>query len=135
MQFIGKIMGDPNKKDIKAIRPLIDKINALEPDMKKLSEEELAAKTPEFRSQLFLYLKGGMVLENELVKLFREALDAIETRAIHCTDEQLHLAVHDYRKKLDHHDDPEEVLKDHLQDTLSERFEQAYEKLSPGLNV
>ena len=42
MQFIGKIMGDPNKRDIKAIRPLIDKINALEPGMKKLSDEELA---------------------------------------------------------------------------------------------
>jgi preprotein translocase subunit SecA len=134
MQFFGKLMGDPNKRDLKAIQPTIDKINALEPTIKKLSDEELAAKTQEFRSQLFLYLKGGMVLENELVKLFREALDAVETRAAHCTDEQLHLAVRDYRKRLDHHSDPEEVLKDHLQDTLSECFEQAYEKLSPALN-
>jgi preprotein translocase subunit SecA len=134
MQFFGKLMGDPNKRDLKAIQPTIDKINALEPTIKKLSDEELAAKTQEFRSQLFLYLKGGMVLEDELVKLFREALDAIETRAEHCSNEQLHLAVRDYRKKLDHHSDPEEVLKDHLQDTLSECFEQAYEKLSPALN-
>ncbi len=81
MQFIGKIMGDPNKKDIKAIRPLIDKINALEPDMKKLSDEELAAKTAEFRSQLLLYLKGGLVLEDELVKLFREALQSVKPLA------------------------------------------------------
>ncbi len=134
MQFFGKLMGDPNKRDLKAIQPIIDKINALEPSIKKLSDEELAAKTQEFRAQLFLYLKGGMVLENELVKLFREALDAVETRAEHCSDEQLHQAVRDYRKKLDHNSDPEEVLKDHLQDTLSECFEQAYEKLSPALN-
>jgi preprotein translocase subunit SecA len=134
MQLLGKLLGDPNKRDLKAIQPLIDKINTLEPTIKKLSDKELAAKTQEFRSQLSLYLKGGMVLENELVKLFREALDAVETRAEHCTDEQLHQAIRDYRKKLDHHSDPEEVLKDHLQDTLSECFEQAYEKLSPTLN-
>ncbi len=134
MQLIGKLLGDPNKREIKAMQPLIDKINALEPSLKKLSDEELAAKTQEFRAQLFLHLKGGMVLENELVKLFREALDAVETRATQCTDEQLHLAVRDYRKRLDHNEDPEEVLKAHLQDTLSECFEQAYEKLSPTLN-
>jgi preprotein translocase subunit SecA len=134
MQLIGKLLGDPNKREIKAIQPLIDKINALEPSLKKLSDEELAAKTQEFRAQLFLHLKGGMVLENELVKLFREALDAVETRAAQCTDEQLHIAVRDYRKRLDHNEAPEDVLKTHLQDTLSECFEQAYEKLSPALN-
>jgi preprotein translocase subunit SecA len=134
MQLIGKLLGDPNKRDIKAIQPIIDKINALEPSLKKLSDEELAAKTQEFRAQLFLHLKGGLVLENELVKLFREALDAVETRAAQCSDEQLHTAVRDYRKRLDHNEDPEEVLKTHLQDTLSECFEQAYEKLSPALN-
>ncbi len=67
MQLLGKIMGDPNKKELKAIQPIVDKINTFEPAMKKLSDEELAAKTAEFRSQLFLHLKGGMVLENELV--------------------------------------------------------------------
>jgi preprotein translocase subunit SecA len=134
MQLIGKLLGDPNKREIKAIQPIIDKINALEPSLKKLSDEELAAKTQEFRAQLFLHLKGGLVLENELVKLFREALDAVETRAAQCSDEQLHTAVRDYRKRLDHNEDPEEVLKTHLQDTLSECFEQAYEKLSPALN-
>jgi len=134
MQLLGKLLGDPNKRDLKVITPVIDKIEALEPTLQKLSDEELAARTAEFRSQLALHLRGGMVLENELVKLFREALDAVETRAAQCTDEQLHQAVRDYRKRLDHHEDPESVLKDHLQDTLSECFEQAYEKLSPTLN-
>ena len=58
MQLLGKLMGDPNKKDLKLIQPLIDKINALEPTIKKLSDEELVAKTAEFRAQLALYLKG-----------------------------------------------------------------------------
>ena len=134
MQFFGKLMGDPNKKDLKSIQPLVDKINALEPGIKKLSDEALAAKTAEFRSQLYLYLKGGMVLEDELVKLFREALDAVETQASKCTDAQLHAAMTEYRQMLERRRNPERFLRDNLQDTLSECFEAAYESLSPVLN-
>lgn len=133
MQLLGKILGDPNKRDLKVIQPLIDKINALEPEIKKLSDEELAAKTGEFRAQLALHLKGGMVLENELVKLLREALLSVEPLAGKVTDEQLHGAIYEARRKVDLHD-AEVALSDHLQDTLSECFEKAYEKLSPLFN-
>jgi len=135
MQLLGKIMGDPNKKELKAIQPIVDKINTFEPAMKKLSDEELAAKTAEFRSQLFLHFKGGMVLENELVELFGEALAAVEPLAKQCSDAQLHAAVTEYRQKLERQADRESELKDHLQDTLSECFEKSYEKLSPTLNT
>jgi preprotein translocase subunit SecA len=135
MQLLGKIMGDPNKKDLKAIQPIVDKINALEPAIKKLSDEELQAKTAEFRAQLFLYLKGGMVLEDELVKLFWEALTEVEPLAKQCNDEQLHLAIREYRQKLDRSQDHIADLKDHLQDTLSDCFEAGYEKLSPLFNT
>ena len=135
MQLLGKIMGDPNKKDLKAIQPTIEKINALESDIKKLSDKELAAKTAEFRSQLFLYLKGGMVLEDELVKLFSEALAEVEPLAKQCNDEQLHLAIREYRQKLDLSKDRTANLKDHLQDTLSDCFEKGYENLSPLFNT
>src|SRR6266568_8076702 len=101
MQLLGKLLGDPNKRDLKAIQPIIDKINALEPTIKKLSDEELAAKTQEFRSQLSLYLKGGMVLENELVKLFREALDAVEPLAAKYTNAQLREAISEPRKVIE----------------------------------
>ncbi len=134
MQLLGKLLGDPNKRDLKAIQPLIDKINAFEPAMQKLSDDELAAKTAEFRSQLFLHLKGGMVLEDELVKLFREALNAIEPYAKKSTNEQLHAAITEYRQTLERRRDPEQYLRDHLQDTLSECFETGYEHLSPALN-
>jgi preprotein translocase subunit SecA len=134
MQLLGKILGDPNKRDLKAIQPLIDKINALEPAMKKLSDEALTAKTAEFRGQLFLHLKGGMVLEDELVKLFREALRSIEPHAKKCTDEQLHAAIAEYRQALERRRDAERYLRDYLQDTLSECFDTGYEQLSPVLN-
>ncbi|MDQ6660456.1 MAG: hypothetical protein M3Z24_05770, partial [Chloroflexota bacterium] len=135
MQLLGKIMGDPNKRDLKAIQPIIDKINALEPAMQKLSDEELAAKTTEFRSQLALHLKGGLILEDELVKLFREALHAVEPRADQCSEAQLHSAMTEYRQILERRRDPEELLKFSLADTLSECFEETYKKLSPTLNT
>ncbi|MBA2393343.1 MAG: preprotein translocase subunit SecA [Ktedonobacteraceae bacterium] len=135
MQLLGKIMGDPNKKDLKAIQPIVDKINALEPTIKKLSDEELQAKTAEFRSQLFLHLKGGMVLEDELVKLFQEALTEVEPLAKQCNDEMLRLSVREYRQKLDRSQHHTADLKDHLQDTLSDCFEVGYEKLSPLFNT
>src|SRR5260370_19783204 len=101
MQLLGKILGDPNKRDLKTIQPLIEKINALEPVLKQLSDEELAAKTAELRSQLALHLKGGTVLENELVTLFREALRAVEPLADRCDEAQLQAAVNPYRLVLE----------------------------------
>src|SRR5882757_6500003 len=111
MQLLAKIMGDPNKKDLKAIQPLVDEIDELEPKIKKLTDEELSAKTAEFRSQLYLYLKGGLVLEDELVKLFCEALNGVEPLATECSDEQLHEVVAGFRRKLERHE-PETALKD-----------------------
>src|SRR6266566_4007115 len=135
MQLLGKMLGDPNKKEIKAIQPIIDEINELEPTIEKLSDEELAAKTKEFRSRLSLYLKGGMVLEDELVKLFDEALDKVEPLAAKCSDAQLHAAIIEERLKIERQRDPEHTLRDDLRDTLSECFEKAYESLNPTLNT
>ena len=134
MQLLGKLMGDPNKKDLKVIQPLIDKINALEPTIKKLSDEELVAKTAEFRAQLALYLKGGLVLENDLVALFREALQSVDSFADQCSDDDLHTALSPARQAIERQRNPEHALRDALHDTLSECFEQSYEKLSPKLN-
>jgi preprotein translocase subunit SecA len=135
MQLIGKILGDPNKKELEAIQPLVDKINALEPTIENLSDEELAAKTKEFRAQLYLHLKGGMVLEDELVKLFREALDEVEPLASKLTSVQLHAAITEERQRIERQRDPEHMLRANLQDTFSECFEKAYENLNPVLNT
>jgi preprotein translocase subunit SecA len=134
MQLLGKMLGDPNKKELNIIQPIIDKINTFELTLKKLSDEELAAKTTEFRSQLYLYLKGGMVLEDELVNIFREALEKVEPFAAKCTNTQLHSAITEQRQVIERRRDPERMLKDNLQDTLSECIENAYENLNPTLN-
>ncbi len=135
MQLLGKLLGDPNKRDLKAIDPVIEKINALEPAMKKLSDEELAAKTVQFRSQLFLYLKGGLVLEDTLISLFREALKSIEPLVEQCSESDLRAAVTEYRQVIERRRRPEYELKDNLHVTLSELFERSYGQLSPKLDL
>ncbi|HEX7734561.1 MAG TPA: preprotein translocase subunit SecA [Ktedonobacteraceae bacterium] len=135
MQLLGKMLGDPNKKELKLIQPLIDKINDLEEEIQALSDEELTAKTQEFRKQLALHLKGGLVLEDELLALFREALNKVEPLAEKCSAEQIRAALSEHRREIEHKRDPEYMLRDHLRDTLSDCFEKTYESLSPALNA
>ncbi len=52
MTFLTKIFGDPNAKVLKEIQPLVDQINALEPEMQKLDMIALKAKTDEFKKRL-----------------------------------------------------------------------------------
>jgi len=47
-----KIFGTPNDRKVKATRPLVEKINALEPEYEALSDEGLIAKTEEFRKRI-----------------------------------------------------------------------------------
>ncbi|MES0825594.1 preprotein translocase subunit SecA [Ruegeria sp. SCP11] len=46
-----KVFGTPNDRKIKATRPLIEKINALEPEFEKLSDDGLKEKTEELRKR------------------------------------------------------------------------------------
>ncbi|HLZ00022.1 MAG TPA: preprotein translocase subunit SecA, partial [Candidatus Angelobacter sp.] len=49
---LAKIFGTSNEREVRRIRPLVDQINALEPQMKQLSDEQLRAKTEEFRQRI-----------------------------------------------------------------------------------
>ena len=50
--IVGKVIGDPNAKEVKRLQPIVNAINALEPEMEALSDAELRAKTDEFRQRL-----------------------------------------------------------------------------------
>ena len=52
MGLIDKLLGNTSESKLKKLRPLLNKINALEPDMQKLSDSELREKTNEFKSRL-----------------------------------------------------------------------------------
>ena len=51
-EFFGKIFGTRNEREIKRLRPRVAAINALEPEMQKLSDDQLRAKTDEFRARI-----------------------------------------------------------------------------------
>src|SRR2546426_6127306 len=47
-----KIIGTKNERDLKAIRPVVQRINELEPSVVSLSDDQLRAKTDEFKRRL-----------------------------------------------------------------------------------
>ena len=52
MSFFEKLFGSFSDKELKRINPLKDKVLALEPEMAKLTDEQLQAKTAEFKERL-----------------------------------------------------------------------------------
>ena len=52
MSFMKRVLGDPNERELKRIRPLITQINAKEDEIAALDEDELKSRTAEFREHL-----------------------------------------------------------------------------------
>ncbi|TWB52118.1 protein translocase subunit secA [Rhizobium sp. ERR 922] len=67
-----KLFGSSNDRRVKSFQPKVAAINALEPEMRALSDEALAAKTVEFRQQL----ADGKTLDDILVPAFAVAREA-----------------------------------------------------------
>ncbi len=61
-----------SEKEVKRVRPIVEKINSLEPAMKELSDSELVAKTPYFKEQL----KNGKTLDDILPEAFAVVREA-----------------------------------------------------------
>ncbi len=64
--ILSKIFGTKHEREIKKLMPLVAAINALEPAMQALSDNELAAKTQEFQSRV----AQGATLDDILVEAF-----------------------------------------------------------------
>ena len=74
MGLVQKIFGTPSSREIKRIMPLVDQIEGLEEEMRAKSDEELRAKTTEFKERL----AAGETLDDILPEAFavvREAAD------------------------------------------------------------
>jgi preprotein translocase subunit SecA len=50
--LLGKVFGTKNEREVKRLQPRVLAINALEPEMQKLSDDELRAKTAVFRARI-----------------------------------------------------------------------------------
>jgi len=83
-----KVFGSANERLLKKLWPVVARINALEPEISRLSDEELRAKTEEFKTRLARRLEGSEELSPEARKqLEREALDEIRPEAFACVRE------------------------------------------------
>ena len=63
---MSKIIGTQNEREVKSLRPLVEKINSLEPEVQKLSDAGLRQKTDEFRKRL----ADGETLDDILPEAF-----------------------------------------------------------------
>ena len=72
MSFFEKLFGSFSDKELKRINPLQDKVLALEPEMAKLTDEELQAKTTEFKERL----AKGETLDDLLPEAFAVCREA-----------------------------------------------------------
>ena len=72
MGFLEKIFGTHSQRELKLVAPIVDKIESLEPDMEKLSDEALRAKTIEFKNRL----KNGETLDDILVEAYAVVREA-----------------------------------------------------------
>ena len=50
-KFLSRL-GDSNEREVRALQPIVDRINALEPEIQALTDAELAGKTDELRARL-----------------------------------------------------------------------------------
>jgi preprotein translocase subunit SecA len=55
---VARFIGTKHERDVKRIQPLVEAINALEPEMKTFSDEQLGARTVELRREVEARLEG-----------------------------------------------------------------------------
>ncbi|HEX3281125.1 MAG TPA: preprotein translocase subunit SecA [Pyrinomonadaceae bacterium] len=75
-KLLTKVFGSSNQRFLKSVEPIVAEINALEPAIKKLSDEQLRNRTAEFKQQLQAAVAGARDAE-ERKRLERETLDEI----------------------------------------------------------
>jgi preprotein translocase subunit SecA len=70
--ILKKIFGSKNERELKRLAPVVDRVNALEPELRNLSDAELRGKTPQFKDRL----SRGETLEDLLPEAFAVAREA-----------------------------------------------------------
>jgi preprotein translocase subunit SecA len=90
--LLGKVFGTKNERELKRLMPQVEAISALEPQMQQLSDDQLRAKTEEFRQRIQQRLASLpdepetdsdrlKQLEDERTKVINEALDELLVEA------------------------------------------------------
>jgi len=74
--LIAKVFGTSNERELKRLMPLVEQINAFEPQMNQLSDDELRAKTDEFRKRIHERI-GAIEDADEKDAALKEVLDEL----------------------------------------------------------
>ncbi len=72
MGIVDKILGTHSERELKRVYPIVDKIEALEPEIQKLTDEQLKEKTAEFKERL----TKGETLDDLLVEAYAVVREA-----------------------------------------------------------
>ena len=72
MGILTKLVGTHSEREVKRVLPIVDKIESLEPEYEKLSDEELKNKTREFKNRL----EGGETLDDILPEAYATVREA-----------------------------------------------------------
>jgi preprotein translocase subunit SecA len=70
--FLTKVFGSKNERELKKIRPIVEKINALEPQMQSMSDDELKTQTKIFKDRL----SNGQPLDDIIPEAFATVREA-----------------------------------------------------------
>ena len=85
-KLVSKIVGDPNKKIINDLKPLVDEVAALESQVQQYSVDELRAKTAELKERY----AAGETLDDLLVEAFALVREAsVRTTGLRHYDVQI----------------------------------------------
>src|ERR1700690_3977135 len=72
---VARFIGTKHERDVKRIQPLVEAVNALEPEMKQLSDEELGARTLALKSEVQARLEGVEWDDPDYKQKLQEALE------------------------------------------------------------
>ena len=72
VSVIGKFLGDPNQRVVKKFNSTVDEVNSFESEMESLTEDQLAAKTPDLKAAL----EDGEELDDLLPEAFAVVREA-----------------------------------------------------------
>ncbi len=109
--LLSKVFGSKSDKDIKKIQPIVDKINALGPEMEKLSDDELKAKTQGFKQRI-----------EDATKPTEDEMAAVKAKM----EKYDELSPGESRELAEKMDKLEQQWLDVLEETLDEMLPEAY---------
>ena len=73
-EFIGKLFGNKATRDMKEIKPWVDKVKAVYPEISKLSNDELRARTEELKK----YIKASAVEEQKKIEELKATIESTD---------------------------------------------------------